>query len=146
MDWRYYGNDLLNRRYQDIDQINANNVSQLKPAWTFHTGEINVAESYEGSPIEVNGTVYVSTGHDTVFALNATTGKRKWETPSWPSHCRRNEPPEPRQIHSLPRVRFRLQKPPVVDRRDSALPSLSGGGLKNYGMPHAGTVRFQNGL
>jgi hypothetical protein len=38
LDWAYYGNDVSNSRYQDIDQINPTNVSQLKPAWTFHTG------------------------------------------------------------------------------------------------------------
>src|ERR1700689_196899 len=38
VDWRYYGQDLYNSRFQNIDQINPTNVSQLKPAWTFHTG------------------------------------------------------------------------------------------------------------
>jgi hypothetical protein len=37
VNWPYYGNDLSNSRYADIDQINPSNVSQLKPAWTFHT-------------------------------------------------------------------------------------------------------------
>lgn len=77
-DWRYYGNDLLNRRYQNIDQINASNVSQLKPAWVFHTREIDGHESSEASPIEIDGTLFVSTGKDTVFALDAATGKQKW--------------------------------------------------------------------
>ncbi len=78
MDWRYYGNDQLNRRYQNIDQINPSNVGQLKPAWVFHTGEIGDKESFEASPIMVDGTVYISTGKDTVFALNAATGKKEW--------------------------------------------------------------------
>ena len=38
LDWPYYGNDVYNSRFQNIDQINPSNVSQLKPAWTFHTG------------------------------------------------------------------------------------------------------------
>lgn len=77
--WRHYGNDLLNRRYQDLDQINPSNVSQLQPAWVFHTHEIGMKESFEDSPIEVDGTVFVSTGKDTVFALDARTGKKQWE-------------------------------------------------------------------
>lgn len=78
VNWRYYGNNLLNERYQDLDQINPSNVSQLQPAWVFHTGEIAVHESFEASPIEVNGTVYVPTGNDKVFALDASSGKQKW--------------------------------------------------------------------
>src|ERR1700728_3765064 len=38
LDWAYYGNDVSNSRYQDIDQITTSNISQLKPAWIFHTG------------------------------------------------------------------------------------------------------------
>ena len=30
VDWRHYGNDLLNQRYQDLDQINPSNVSKLE--------------------------------------------------------------------------------------------------------------------
>ncbi len=77
-DWSYYGNNLLNQRYQNLDQINPSNVSHLQPAWVFHTGHIAVHESFEDSPIEVNGTVYVSTGTDKVFALDAASGKQKW--------------------------------------------------------------------
>lgn len=78
VDWRYYGNDLLNRRFQDVDQITPANVAKLKPAWVFHTGEIKMKESFEASPIIVDRTVYVSTGMNTVFALDAATGKKKW--------------------------------------------------------------------
>src|ERR1700733_5924088 len=38
LNWPYYGADVYNTRYANIDQINPTNVSQLKPAWTFHTG------------------------------------------------------------------------------------------------------------
>src|SRR5580698_3579262 len=38
LDWRYYGENLYNTRFADIDQINPVNVNQLKPAWTFRTG------------------------------------------------------------------------------------------------------------
>ena len=38
VDWAYHGYDVYNDQYVDIDQITPANVSQLKPAWTFHTG------------------------------------------------------------------------------------------------------------
>ena len=78
VDWRYYGNDLANTRFQNVDQINPSNVTSLQPAWVFHTGVVDPKASFEASPIVVNGTMYVSTGHDDVFALNAATGAQEW--------------------------------------------------------------------
>jgi PQQ-dependent dehydrogenase (methanol/ethanol family) len=79
LNWAYYGNDVYNTRYQNIDQINPSNVSQLKPAWTFHTGVLGDPNmSMEMTPIVINSVMYVTTGDDDVFALNATTGKQIW--------------------------------------------------------------------
>src|ERR1700677_1845009 len=78
LDWPYYGNDQGNMRYQNIDQINLTNVSQLKPAWTFHTGVFDPIIRHEETPLVVNGVMYITTGHDDVFALNPTTGAQIW--------------------------------------------------------------------
>ena len=78
LDWPSYGNDLANTRYQNVDQVTPANVAHLRPAWVFHTGVLDPKASFEASPIVVNGTLYVSTGHDDVFALNAATGAETW--------------------------------------------------------------------
>lgn len=78
VNWRHYGNDLANTRFQDVDQINPSNVASLQPAWVFHTGVLDPGTSFENSPIVINGTMYVSTGHDDVFALDAATGQQEW--------------------------------------------------------------------
>jgi quinohemoprotein ethanol dehydrogenase len=81
VDWPYYGNDQGNMRYQNIDQINLTTVSQLKPAWTFHTGVLPSAQpglTIEMTPLVVDGVMYVTSGIDDVFALNPTTGKQIW--------------------------------------------------------------------
>src|ERR1700678_1802779 len=81
LDWNYNGGDVYNSRFQPIDQINPSNVSQLKPAWTFHTGVLPSAHpqlQMEMTPLVVNGVMYVTTGIDDVFALNPTTGKQIW--------------------------------------------------------------------
>lgn len=78
VDWRHYGNDLGNTRFQDVDQITQANVAGLKPAWVFHTGLLDQGSSFEASPIEVGGTMYVSTGQDDVYALDAATGAQRW--------------------------------------------------------------------
>src|ERR1700733_559239 len=78
VNWLYNGADLSNSRYADIDQINPSNVSQLKPAWTFHTGISDPNMSMEMTPIVFDGRMFVTTGDDDVFALSATTGKQIW--------------------------------------------------------------------
>jgi quinohemoprotein ethanol dehydrogenase len=78
IDWPYHGNDVYNSRFADIDQITPSNVSQLKPAWTFHTGVFDPNMAMEMTPLVVAGVMYVTTGDDDVFALNATTGKQIW--------------------------------------------------------------------
>jgi quinohemoprotein ethanol dehydrogenase len=79
VDWRYYGQDLYNSRFQNVDQINPTNVSQLKPAWTFHTGvPADANMSMEMTPIVYNGVMYVTSGDDDVFALNPATGAQIW--------------------------------------------------------------------
>ena len=78
LDWPYYGNDLGNMRYVDVDQINPANVAQLQPAWIFHTGVSSDRTSFESQPIIIGGTLYISSPHDHVYALDAATGALKW--------------------------------------------------------------------
>jgi quinohemoprotein ethanol dehydrogenase len=79
LDWKSYGNDVLNQRYQNIDQITPANVSQLKPAWVFNTGIKNdPSMSMEMTPLIVNGVMYITTGDDDVFALDPVTGQQIW--------------------------------------------------------------------
>src|SRR6202046_1867564 len=78
LDWPYYGADVYNTRFADIDQINPTNVSTLKPVWTFHTGISDPNMSMEMTPLVVNGVMFITTGDDDVFALNPTTGKQIW--------------------------------------------------------------------
>jgi quinohemoprotein ethanol dehydrogenase len=80
LDWPYYGADVYNTRFANIDQINPTNVSQLKPAWTFHTGVLGDPNmSMEMTPLVINGVMYVTTGDDDVFALNPATGAQIWK-------------------------------------------------------------------
>lgn len=77
--WTHYGKDLSNTRFQDVDQINPRNVSQLRPAWVFHTHVLDPNATLEVSPIVVDGVMYVTDGHDDVFALDAGNGRMIWE-------------------------------------------------------------------
>jgi quinohemoprotein ethanol dehydrogenase len=80
-DWITNGGSLWNQRYSSLDQINASNVSQLKGVWLTHLRKSGVAAKYSGEsqPLEYQGVIYVPTGQDDVFAVNAETGEILWE-------------------------------------------------------------------
>ncbi|MFG1179935.1 methanol/ethanol family PQQ-dependent dehydrogenase [Xanthobacter sp. V2C-9] len=60
--------DYANTRYSRLDQINAGNVGKLAVAWTFSTG---VLRGHEGSPLVVDGVMYVHTPFpNIVYALD----------------------------------------------------------------------------
>lgn len=78
LDWPHYGRDLANTRFLDADQINRSNVHKLKVAWVFHTGVLDPLAELQVSPIQVDGRLFITDGHDNVFALDAATGQQIW--------------------------------------------------------------------
>ncbi len=70
-------------RLTGLDEITPANVAQLKKAWI--TAVKDNGEE-EASPIVWNGTVYVSTSHDNVLALDGTSGALKWAFPYSPAY------------------------------------------------------------
>ena len=56
--WVLQTGDYTNQRYTKLDQINRDNVKNLKVAWTFSTG---VLRGHEGSPLVVGDVMYVHT-------------------------------------------------------------------------------------
>jgi glucose dehydrogenase len=78
-DWLHHGNDLANTRFQDLDQINPGNVQNLQVAWVFHTGVLDPLAELEATPLEVDGRLFITDGHDNLFALNAATGQMLWK-------------------------------------------------------------------
>jgi quinohemoprotein ethanol dehydrogenase len=80
-DWVTNGGNLTNQRYSTLAQINTSNVKQLKGAWMtrLRGSGFDAKYSFEASPLVKNGIMYVITGNDDVFALNAKTGQILWE-------------------------------------------------------------------
>jgi glucose dehydrogenase len=85
-EWRYYGGDNGHTKYSPLDQINKENVSGLKVAWTWDSPDKPIQEanrllssfSFEGTPLMVGGMLYVSTSLSQVAAINAQTGQTLW--------------------------------------------------------------------
>ncbi len=74
--WAMQAGDMYNQRYSKLSQINAQNVGKMQVAWMFSTG---VLRGHEGSPLVVNGMMYVHTPFpNKVFAIDLDTQKIKW--------------------------------------------------------------------
>lgn len=74
--WLMYGRDYTNQRYSPLAQVNTTNVGKLVPKWVFQTG---IVDSFQNTPIVVDGTMYITTPHNHVFAVDARTGRQVWK-------------------------------------------------------------------
>jgi len=84
-DWPAYGHDRGGTRYSPLKQINRENVTALRVAWTYHTHalepptELDKKAAFEATPILFEGNLYLSTPFDQVIALDPATGAEKWK-------------------------------------------------------------------
>lgn len=74
-DWPTYGRNLEMWRYSPLDQINRDNVGELRLAWS---RSLSTTFEPQGSPVEYDGILYIN-GPDRVTALDATNGDQVWE-------------------------------------------------------------------
>src|ERR1700704_4932443 len=77
--WQLYRGDEGGNAYSKLNQINRENVTQLKVAWIYRSG--NKAPDYsslETSPIIINNILYGISPDLKNFALDAKTGKELW--------------------------------------------------------------------
>jgi quinohemoprotein ethanol dehydrogenase len=80
-DWIANGGNLTNQRFSTLKEIDVTNVKQLKGAWMTRLKGSGLGGKYslEASPLVKDGIMYIVTGNDDVFALNAKTGEIIWE-------------------------------------------------------------------
>jgi alcohol dehydrogenase (cytochrome c) len=72
--WVMPAGDYANTRYSALDQINTDNVKNLRPVWTFSTG---VLRGHEGGPLVIGDVMYLSTPFpNNVFALDLNNNGR----------------------------------------------------------------------
>ena len=83
--WVTNGGNLTNQRYSTLKQIDPTNVNQLKGAWMTRLKRSGFGTKYsaEATPLVKDGIMYIVTGNDDVFALNAKTGEILWQRWSW---------------------------------------------------------------
>ena len=72
--WLTYSGNYSSHRFSELDEIDASNVSRLRPVWIYQTtsgGEL------ETSPLVVDGIMYLTQRPNDVLALDARTGRLK---------------------------------------------------------------------
>ena len=70
--WRDYASGPDGAQYSALDQINRSNVSQLRVAWSYPTGD---GGKYLFNPVVVGRMMYVLARNNSIVALDATTGR-----------------------------------------------------------------------
>ena len=67
-----------NQRYSPLSQVNASNVQNLVPVWSFSFGG-EKQRGQESQPLIHNGKMFVTASYSRIFALDAKTGKKLWK-------------------------------------------------------------------
>src|SRR5215469_2823958 len=87
VEWRTYGSDKAFTRYSPLDQINRDNVQNLRVVWTRPAvdplikdkfPDLSPSNYFRGTPIMIDGVLYAPNGVGLLEAFDAATGKTKW--------------------------------------------------------------------
>src|SRR5688572_13779396 len=79
-EWRTHGGDPAHTQYSELSQIDTANVSRLKQAWVYRTGDARKDDKsqIQCQPIVVDGVLYATSPALKLLALDAATGKPLW--------------------------------------------------------------------
>lgn len=79
-EWHSYGKDPGGMRFSPLDQINRNNVQQLRRAWVYQLppDPSNGVLAFESTPLMVADALYFATQAGAAIALDAETGRQLW--------------------------------------------------------------------
>jgi len=87
-EWRYFGGDKGYTRYSALDQINRDNVKNLRIAWrrpavsekfTQTFPDVRPTAYLRATPILIDGVLYTQDAHGLVIAIDGETGRTIWE-------------------------------------------------------------------
>lgn len=78
-DWGIYRGDQRSNQFSSLDQISAENVSELEVAWTYQTGDATKGSAIQSNPIVIDGLLYFVSPAGQLTALDAATGALEWK-------------------------------------------------------------------
>ena len=78
--WITNGGNLYNQRYSTLDQINRNNINDVKAVWRVSLNGSGMEPGYsaQAQALVHEGVIYVVTGDNDVFAVDVDTGEFHW--------------------------------------------------------------------
>ena len=76
--WLTYSGDYSGKRHSPLQQITPENVSGLRPVWTFQTGTTTRGRGFETTPLADDGVLYVTGSNNNAWAIDAHTGRTFW--------------------------------------------------------------------
>jgi quinoprotein glucose dehydrogenase len=79
--WPQYKGSNENIHYSSLNEVDTGNVKQLQVAWTYHTRDADSANhsQIQCNPIVIDGVLYGTTPKMKLFAIDAATGREKWQ-------------------------------------------------------------------
>jgi len=83
-EWHAYGRTGFGQRYSPLDRITPANAGSLAVAWDFQTGDTRgrpgdpEETTFEVTPLKIGNRLFLCTPHQSVIALDATTGAQIW--------------------------------------------------------------------
>jgi PQQ-dependent dehydrogenase (methanol/ethanol family) len=80
VNWASFGNTVDQNRYTALNSITSSNVGQLGRAFTVDLNKFvpGIKKGQQTYPIVDDGVMYITSGDDQVFAVNATNGSLLW--------------------------------------------------------------------
>ena len=84
VDWAFWGGDPGGAHYSTLADINTANVSGLRQAWVWQTGETELKEygtrpgMFEDTPVMIDNVLYATSPYHRVVALDPDSGAELW--------------------------------------------------------------------
>src|SRR5437667_54606 len=143
-DWVTNGGNLTNQRFSTLKQIDTTNVQQLKGAWRIRLSRSGYGGRYsaEATPLVKDGIMYMVTGDDDVFALNAKTGEFLWRAYTIPSPGQIGSDSWPAESDAWTRGGAPIWNTPALDPQLGLIYFATG----NAGPDYDGSVREGDNL
>jgi alcohol dehydrogenase (cytochrome c) len=76
--WLMYSGDYSGARHSPLTQITPANVQRLAAQWTFQVENMVTGRGFEGTPLMLDGVLYITGNNNTAWAIDARTGRQLW--------------------------------------------------------------------
>jgi alcohol dehydrogenase (cytochrome c) len=76
--WLMYSGDYSGARHSPLTQISPANVQRLAAQWTFQVENMVTGRGFEGTPLLIDGVLYITGNNNTAWAVDVRTGRQLW--------------------------------------------------------------------